>query len=187
MHSSLSVLALTAVVTALPLLGTEGGVVVTDRLPPSSIETKRHDPVATSKPWQLPKLGDPLYDANKEAEIKNNKQSHLVHVFERGVFKGYGVLERHGNDWTLSSGPSPQRPAKEMRDAFTPNSKLAADAVELSSSARPDKSDYFPTRPKTRPPNIPPDCIAVRVFQHGKLIGWTFMPKSAVAQLHKSK
>src|SRR5713226_205395 len=95
-----------ALATALPLLRTQGGVVVTDRLPPSSIETKRHDPLATSTPWELPKPGDPLYDADKEAEIKKNKQSHLVHVFERGVFKGYGVLGGHRDNWTLSSGPS---------------------------------------------------------------------------------
>jgi hypothetical protein len=181
-----SVLAVTAVAGAL-LLRTEGGAVVTDRLPPSSIEIKRHDPPATSTPWQLPKPGDPLYDATQEAEIKNNKHSHLVHVFERGVFKGYGILGHHGDDWTLSSGLTPQRPAKEMHDAFTPNPNLPADAVELSSSAQPDKSDYFPTRPKARSPNVPPDCIAVRVFHRGKLIGWTFMPKSAVAQLHKPK
>src|SRR5438552_1371166 len=124
MHCSRLVLILAAAVaTAVPLLSTQGGVVVTDRLPPSSIETKRHDPTATSTPWQLPKPGDPLYDADKEAEIRNNKQSHRAHVFERGIFKGYGVLERHGDNWTLSSGPSPQRRAKEMRDAFTPNPK----------------------------------------------------------------
>jgi hypothetical protein len=108
-------------------------------LPFASIELKRNDPPATSTPWQLPKPGDPLYDAEKEAAIKNDKQSHLVRVFEHGVFKGYA---------TLTSGPPPEKPAKGMHDAFTPNSRLPSDAVELSASARPDKSDYFPTRPK---------------------------------------
>jgi S1-C subfamily serine protease len=69
----------------------QGTVVSNDRLPFASIELKPHDPPATSTPWQLPKPGDPLYDAEKEAEIKNNKQSHLVHMFERGVFKGYAT------------------------------------------------------------------------------------------------
>jgi hypothetical protein len=153
------------------------GTVVSDaRLPFASIELKRNDPTATSTPWQLPKPGDPLYDAEKEAAIKNDKQSHLVRVFEHGVFKGYA---------TLTSGPPPEKPAKGMHDAFTPNSRLPSDAVELSASARPDKSDYFPTRPKTRPANIPSEYIPVRVFYLGKFIGWSFLPRDAVAALHK--
>ncbi len=48
----------------------QGTVVSDDRLPPDSIELKRNDPPATSTPWQLPKPGDPLYDAEKEAQIK---------------------------------------------------------------------------------------------------------------------
>jgi hypothetical protein len=166
-----------------PLFG-QGTVVSDDRLPPASIELKRNDAPATSTPWKLPKPGDPLYDAAKEAQIKKDNEatvkgnSHLVHVFERGVFRGYE---------TLSWGRPRERPAKEMNDAFTPNAKLAPDAVELSAGARPDKSDYFPTRPKRRPPNVPPDCIAVRVFHRGVVMGWTFMPRAAVAQLHKTK
>ena len=136
----------------------QGTVVSDDRLPTASIELKRNDSPATSIPWQLPKPNDPLYDAKKEAAIKNDKESHLVHVFERGVFKGYA---------TLTSEPPPEKPAKEMHDTFTPNSKLPADAVELSASARPDKADYFPARPKTHPANIPSDYIPVRVFHHG--------------------
>ena len=155
-----------------------------DRLPPDSIELKHNEPPTTSTPWRLPKSGDSLYDAAKEAQIKRENaartkgNSHLVHAFERGVFKGYQ---------TLSWGAPPDRPAKEMNDVFTQNAKLPPDAIELSSSAQPDKSDYFPTRPKIRPPNVPPDCIAVRVFHRGKLIGWTFMPKKSVTLLHQPK
>ena len=159
-------------------------VISNDRLPPDSIELKRNDSPVTSTPWQLPKPGDPLYDPAKEEQIKRENaaevkgNSHLVHVFEHGVFKGYK---------TLSWGGPRERPAKEMNDAFTPNAKLPPDAVELSASARPDKSDYFPTRPKAGPANVPPDYIAVRVFHRGKLIGWTYLSKEAVAMLHKPK
>ena len=69
--------------------------------------------------------------------------------------------------------------------AFTPNPDLPADAVELSSTKHSDKSDYFLTRPQGRPSNVPDDYLAVRVFHRGKLIGWTFMSKEAVAMLHK--
>ena len=82
----------------------------------------------------------------------------------KGVQIGYGVPKDH---------------------AFTPNPDLPADAVELSSTEHADKSSYFPTRPKGRPSNIPDDYVAVRVFHRGKLIGWTFMSKQAVAILHK--
>ena len=151
-------------------------VVSSDKLPPASIELKAGEPPATSSPWQLPKPGDPLYDPKQEAEAKDNEHTHTVRVFERGVFKGYA---------TLSTGPRPQRAAKEMNNAFTPNAKLPPDAVQLSDSVQPDKRDYFPTRPKTRPPNVPADCIAVRVFHRGKIIGWTFMPKRSVELLHQ--
>ena len=70
--------------------------------------------------------------------------------------------------------------------AFTPNPDLPADAVELSSTKHADKSDYFPNRPQGRPSNVPDDYVAVRVFHRGKLIGWTFMSKQAVAILHKA-
>ena len=156
-------------------------VVGDDRLPPDSIELKRNDPPATSTPWQLPKPGDPHYDAAKEAQIKRENEHkdktvthHLVRTYERGVFKGYDTLQ-----WG--------EPAKKMDDPFTPNPKLPPDAVELSAAAHPDKSDYFPSRPEKRPWNIPDDYIAVRVFHRGKVIGWTFMPKDAVAMLHKPK
>ena len=159
-------------------------VTTDDRLPPNSIELKRNDPPATSTPWQLPKPGDPFYDAEKEAQIKRENEAsakdneHLVHAFERGVFKGYQ---------TLSWGKAGERPAKKMDDTFTPNAKLPVDTVQLSDSSQPDKGDYFPTHPKTRPPNLPPDCIAVKVFHRGAVIGWTFMPKSSVELLHKPK
>ena len=159
----------------------QGTVVSDDRLPPASIELKRNDPPATSTPWLLPKPGDPLYDAEKEAQIKresaakSKETTHgLVHVFERGVFKGYETLQ-WGN------------PAKKMDSAFTPNPKLPPDAIELSSAEHADKSDYFATRPKRHPWNVPDDYVAVRVFHRGKLIGWTFMSKEAVAMLHKPK
>jgi hypothetical protein len=186
MSRSPTILALAAAVgTAFQLVVAQTGPVIDDRLPPASIETKRNDPPATSAPWQLAKPGDPLYDAKKEAEIKNNKHSHLVHVFERGVFKGYGILGHHGDDWTLDSGPTPQPIAKKMDSAFTSNPKLPPDAIELSKSEHPEKSDYFPTRPKLHPANVPKDYIPVRVFHRGKFIGWTFMSKDAVAMLHK--
>ena len=160
----------------------QGTVVSDDRLPPDSIELKRNDSPATSTPWQLPKPGDPHYDADKEAQIKKENESlakqkekpthHLVRAFERGIFKDYELLQ-WGN------------PAKKLDDPFMPNSKLAPDAVELSSAAHPDKADYFPTRPQMRPWNVPDDYVAVRVFHRGKVIGWTFLPKEAVAMLHK--
>jgi hypothetical protein len=142
-------------------------------LPPHSLELKAGEPPATSTPWQLPKPGDPLYDTKKEAEMKNNPKSQWAHVFERGVFKGYG---------TVTSGPPP---ANKMDSMFTPNPSLPPDAVELSSSEHGDKSDYFETRPKTRPPNVPPDCIPVRVFQGKTFLGWTWMPKKGLVALHK--
>jgi hypothetical protein len=156
-------------------------VVSDSELPPDSIELKRNDPPATSTPWQLPKAGDPLYDAKKEAQIKKENAAksketthHLVHVFERGVFKGYETLQ-----WG--------EPAKKMGSEFTPNPDLPADAIELSSTQDAAKSDYFPSRPQRRPWNVPDDYIAVRVFHRGKLIGWTFMSKEAAAMLHKPK
>ena len=166
-----------AMATPLQCAFAQGRVFTSDKLPPASIELTS-EPPATTTPWQLPKPGDPLYDAGREAEIKNHKQSHLVHVFERGVFKGYA---------TLTSGPSPERPAKEMHSAFTPNPKLPPDAVELSSSEHAEKSDYFQMRPKTRPGNVPADHILVRVFQGKKFIGWGYLPKDGVAALHKPK
>jgi hypothetical protein len=171
---------LAAVVLAMPLhyAFPQRRVVTDARLPADSIELKRNDPPATSTPWQLPKPGDPLYDAKKEAEIRKNKQSHLVHVFERGVFKGYA---------TLTSAPPPEKLPKEMHSWFTPNPQLPADAVELSSSENPDKSGCIAARPKTRPANVPASYILVRVFHRGKLIGWSYLPKDAVAALHKSK
>jgi hypothetical protein len=159
-------------------------VVSDGRLPPDSIELKRSDPPATSTPWQLPKPGGPLYDAEKEAQIKKENEakvkgnSHLVHTFERGLFKGYDALT-----W----GRPGEAPAKKMGSAFTPNPTLPPDAVELSASEKPDKSDYFPTRPKIHPANVPPDYIPVRVFRRKTFIGWTYMSKEAVAVLHKPK
>jgi hypothetical protein len=157
----------------------QGTVVSDDRLPPASIELKRNDPPATATPWQLPKPGDPLYDAEKEAQIKKESATKskatthgLVHVFERGVFKGYESLQ-WGN------------PAKKRDSAFTPNPDLPPDAVELALSERPDKADYYQTRPKKRPWNVPDDHILVRVFQGKKFIGWTYMSKEKVVMLHK--
>lgn len=156
-------------------------VVTDDRLPADSVELKHNDPPATSAPWRLPKPGDPLYDAKKEAQIKkenaaksNETTHHLVRVFERGVFKGYQTIE-FGD------------PAQKMGSVFTPNPSLSPDIIELSSVAHPDKSDYFPSRPQKRPWNVPDDYIAVKVIHRGNLIGWTFMSKEAVALLHKPK
>jgi hypothetical protein len=156
----------------------QGTAFIDDRLPPASVELKPHDSPATATPWELPKPGDPLYDAKKEADIKNNNHSHWAHAFERGVFKGYV---------TITSGPPPEATAKKTDSAFTPNPRLPPDAVELSSSEHGDKSDYFQTRPETRPANVPSGYILVRVF-HGKtFLGWTYISKEAVAALHKPK
>ena len=92
-----------AVVAPLHCLIAQGEVYVSDKLPSASIELKPHSPPATSKPWQLPKPGHPLYDAKKEADIKNNKHSPWARAFERGVFKGYA---------RVTSGPR-RAPAKK--------------------------------------------------------------------------
>ena len=86
-----------------------------------------------------------------------------------------------------ASVTAPETPAKKMDSTFTPNPKLPPDAVELSASEQPQKSDYFATRPKDRPANVPEDFILVRVFHRGKVIGWSYLPKDAVAALHKPK
>ena len=150
----------------------QGTAFVDDRLPPHSMEVKPHDPPATDRPWQLPKPGDPLYNAQKEAQIKSG-HSDLVYVFERGVFKEYG---------SLGSSPSA---AKKSDAVFTRNPNLPPDAIELSPSEHGDRSQYYQTRPQTRPPNVPPDCILVRVFQGKTFLGWTWMSKDAVMDLHK--
>jgi hypothetical protein len=62
------------------------------KLPPSSMEFDPHHPPETDTPWQLPTSNNPLYDAQKEAEIKNNRRSNLVRVYVRGVFQGYTTL-----------------------------------------------------------------------------------------------
>jgi hypothetical protein len=167
-----------AIVAPLQCVVAQGEVHVDNRLPPASIELKAGEPPTTSTPWQLPKPGNPLYDAKKEAEIKNNPHSHWAHAFERGVFKAYV---------TVTSGPPRDAPAKKMDSAFTPNPKLPPDAVELSSSEQPGKSDYFPTRPKLRPANVPEDYKLVRVFHRGKFIGWSYLSKQNVAALHEPK
>ena len=169
---TLPFLALLALIAASGCAMAQGEVHVDDRLPPASVELKAGEPPATSTPWQLPQPGDPLYDAEREADIKNNPKSHWAHAFERGVFKGYV---------TITSGPPRDRPAKKMDSAFTPNPKLPADAVDLSASEHPDKSDYFATRPKVRPANVPDDFIAVRVFHRGEFIGWSYLPKDGIA------
>jgi hypothetical protein len=156
----------------------QGTVFPSDRLPPASIELKPSEPPLPPTPWQLPKPGDRLYDAKKEAETKDAVHTHTVHVFERGIFKGYA---------SLTSGPPRDPPGKKMDSAFTPNAKLPPDAVELSTSEHPDKSDYFQTRPKIRPANVPQDFVAVRVFHRGKFMGWSWLPKAGVAALHKSQ
>jgi hypothetical protein len=182
-HAPSIILAL-ALIGPLQCMFAQGRAFSDARLPADSIELKPNDAPATSKPWQLPKPGDLLYDPAKEAQIKEEKNAKVkgnscsVHVFERGVFKGYE---------TLNWGRPPEPPAKKMGSGFTPNPDLPSDAVELSSSEQPDKSDYFPTRPETRSPNVPPDFILVRVFQGKTFIGWTYMSKKAVTQLHNPK
>jgi hypothetical protein len=86
-----------------------------------------------------------------------------------------------------TSGTPPEKPANKMDSKFTPNPKLPPDAVELSASEQPEKSDYFATRPKLRPANVPDDYILVKVFHRGKVVGWSYLPKDAVTALHKPK
>ena len=171
---------LAALALAIPLqyVQAQARVFTSDKLPPASIELKAGEPPLPPIPWQLPKPGDRLYDPKKEAETQDAEHTHTVHVFELGIFKGYA---------TLTSGPKRDRDAKKMDSAFTPNSKLPPDAVELSASEHPGKSDYFATRPKLRPANVPDDFVAVRVFHRGRFIGWSWLPKAAVAALHESK
>jgi len=173
-----SVLITLAMIALTECVFAQGKVVVSEKLPPASIELKQNEPPATTTPWQLPKPGDPLFNAEKESQVKDFEHTHLVYAFERGVFVGYQ---------TLTFGTPPDRAAKELHSTFIPNGDLPADAVELSSAEKPDKSDYFQTQPKTRPANIPPNYILVRVFQGKMFVGWSYLPKESVAALHKPK
>lgn len=58
-----------AVITPWQWVGAQGRVYVDDRLPAASIELRPGESPVTSSRWRLPKPGDPLYDARKEAEI----------------------------------------------------------------------------------------------------------------------
>ena len=149
---------------------------VADKLPPDSIEIRAKDQPITDTPWQLPKPGDPLYDADQEALVKDSAHTHVARIYERGVFTGYK---------TVTGGPLPKKLAQEQHSHFAPNSKLPADAVELDPDEKPDPSEYFQKKPKKRPANVPANCIPVRVFLGKKLIGWTYMAKEAVAMLHQ--
>src|SRR5437764_301468 len=44
----------------------QGRVFPSDKLPPASIELAPNEPPLPPAPWQLPKPGDPLYNAKKE-------------------------------------------------------------------------------------------------------------------------
>src|SRR3954462_8540549 len=105
-------LSITLVTIALLTYACAQTVVSDDRMPPDSIELKRNDPPATPTPWQLPKPGDPHYDAVKEAQIKSDNEPkdkavthHLVRTYERGVFKGYDTLQWESlqRRWTTHS------------------------------------------------------------------------------------
>lgn len=165
-----------AVVLPLRCAFAQGTVTTSDKLPAASIELYSKDPPTTATPWQLPKPGDPHYDADQEALTRDTARTHVIHVFEHGVFTGYT---------TLTAGPLPTSLAQEQRSQFVPNSKLPADAVELSADEHPDKTEYYQKEPKHRPVNVPANCIAVRVFQGKTFVGWTYMPKDAVAALHQ--
>src|SRR4051812_5324150 len=86
----------------------QGHVFASDKLPPASIELEPSAPPLPPKPWQLPRPGDRLYDAKKEAETKDAAHTHTVHVFERGIFKGYA---------SLTSGSPRDPPGKKMDSA----------------------------------------------------------------------
>ena len=153
-------------------------VVVDHRLPPASIELKSKDRPVTATPWQLPKPGDPFYDAEQEVLTKDSEHTHVVHVFKYGVFVGYD---------TITSGSATKEVSTKTHSEFIPNDKLPADAIELAPKPKADKAEYFESRPDKRPANIPESCIPVKVFQEGKLVGWTFMDKRAVEVLHQSE
>jgi len=154
----------------------EATVTASDKLPEASIELHSGAAPTTPTPWRLPRPGDAHYDADKEALTKDFEHTHVVHVFDRGVFTGYT---------TVTKGPLPKENAQEQHSQFIANSKLPADAVELAASEHPDKSEYFPTKPEKTPANVPANCILVRVFQDKILVGWTYMPEEAVALLHR--
>ncbi len=166
----LAFLILPLVLASLQHAFAQGNAFADARLPADSVEVKPHDPPATASPWQLPKAGDRLYDAEKEGQIKKENEaaargrSHLVHVFERGVFIGYE---------TISVETPPKSPAKAHDSPFfTQNPKLPPDAVELAAGEHPDKSNFFQTRPDTPPPELPLGLVLVRVFQGKTFVGW---------------
>lgn len=97
-----------------------GAVFTKHRLPPRSVELQPDARSATDRPWELPKPGDPLYDSEKELEIRENIRgggdgaSIRVRVYDCGVFQGYA---------TLSAKKSPEDPADGA--ATAPRAKTA--------------------------------------------------------------
>jgi hypothetical protein len=59
-----------------------------------TIEIAANDPLVADHPWMLPKPGDQLYDADKEAAIANGSKT-FARLYRQGTFVGY---------WRVSDG-----------------------------------------------------------------------------------
>ena len=68
-------------------------VVAGPQLPGASIELNQKLAPIVSDPWQLPNSTTPNYNAKREADTKDFANTHIVHVFNRGVFVGYTKLD----------------------------------------------------------------------------------------------
>ena len=67
---------------------------------------------------------------------------------------------------------------------FIRNAKLPPDCVELSPDAKPREGDYWKTPTESKPLNVHDSCVVTKVYQRGHLLGWIYMDKSTVDQLH---
>jgi hypothetical protein len=60
----------------------------------NSIEVDAGGPLATAHPYELPKPGDPLYDAKNENLLGTYQAGNAVRVYLRGVFHNYEFFPR---------------------------------------------------------------------------------------------
>ena len=56
--------------------------------------------------------------------------------------------------------------------------------MELSPEAKPREGDYWKTPTEFKPLNVHDSCVLTKVYQRGHLLGWIYMDKSTVDQLH---
>lgn len=147
-------------------------------LPPGSMEIKPHENITTPVPYRIPQPGDGLYDATRESEIKEHR-SNTVRLYERGVFVGYSQIN--------GVKPASENNAVDFDATFKVNPNLPADAVELPPNVQEKPGEFYHTQPATRPANIPNDFMLTRVFQGTNFIGWCYLSKKLVADMHKSK